>query len=387
MKTISIFGSTGAIGQMIIDIIFADLDKYQVKVLVAKSNIHLLAYQAKLVGAERVVISDVDLYQELKDLLVGTNIKVSAGDSGMVMATSLNVDYAMMAIVGVAALIPMTYLINSNVKVIALANKESIVCGGTLLLSLAKEKDVNIIPVDSEHNAIHQMFSNNDKKDLEKITLTASGGPLLSMDYNQMKNVTIQDTVKHPIWKMGKKISVDSATMINKSLEVIEAYYFFSVKAEKLDIIIHPESIVHGIVSYIDGTSVAVMSVPDMKIPIMYTLSWPDRSAVLCRKLNLALCNQLTFIKPDVYKFPGIKLGFEVLKTSNVHANSIILNAANEVAVDAFLNKKIGFLDIISVVYETLNLLDYGRINSLSNILDCDAVSRRVASNIVDKLC
>ncbi|AHX03648.1 1-deoxy-D-xylulose 5-phosphate reductoisomerase [Ehrlichia chaffeensis str. Heartland] len=370
---------------MIIDIIFADLDKYQVKVLVAKSNVQLLAFQAKLINAERVVIANVDLYQELKDLLVGTNIKVSAGDSGMVMATSLDVDYAMMAIVGMAALIPMTYLINSGIKVIALANKESIVCGGTLLLSLAKEKNVNIVPVDSEHNAIYQILSSS-KKNLEKITLTASGGPLLSMDYDQIKNVTVQDTVKHPIWKMGKKISVDSATMINKSLEIIEAYYFFSIKAEKLDIIIHPESIIHAIVSYVDGASIAFMSVPDMKIPIMYTLSWPDRSAILCKKLNLASCNQLTFIKPDVYKFPGIKLGFEVLKTSNVHANSIILNAANEVAVDAFLNKKIRFLDIVSVVCETLNLVNYGRINSLSSILDCDLVSRRVASSAIDKL-
>ncbi|CEI85332.1 1-deoxy-D-xylulose-5-phosphate reductoisomerase [Ehrlichia minasensis] len=387
MKTVSVFGSTGAVGQMIIDIIFSELDKYQVKVLVAKSNIQLLVFQAKLVNAERVVITDISLYQELKDLLIDTNIKVSAGNDGMIMATSLDVDYAMMAIVGMAALVPMTYLVNSNVKVIALANKESIVCGGALLLSLAREKSVKIIPVDSEHNAIYQILADKGHKDLEKITLTASGGPLLSMNYEQMRYVTVQDTVKHPIWKMGKKISVDSATMINKSLEIIEAYYLFSIKAEKLDVIIHNESVVHGIISYIDGTSIAFMSVPDMKIPIMHSLSWPNRSAALCKKLNLALYNQLTFMKPDIYKFPGIKLGFEVLKTSNVHANSIILNAANEIAVNAFLSKKIMFLDIVNIVYETLNLVNYGRINSLASILDCDAISRRVASSIIDKLC
>ena len=386
VKTVSIFGSTGAIGQMIIDIIFADLDKYRVKVLVAKSNVQLLAFQARLVNAERVVISNADLYHELKDLLFGTNIKVSAGDSGLAMAASLNVDYAMMAIVGIAALIPMTYLISAGVKVIALANKESVVCGGTLLLNLAKEKNVNIIPVDSEHNAIFQMLSNNGKRDLEKITLTASGGPLLSMDYERMKSVTIQDTIKHPVWKMGKKISVDSATMVNKSLEVIEAYYLFSVRAEKLDIIIHPESIIHSIVSYIDGSSIAFMSIPDMKISIMYTLFWPNRANVLCKKLNLALCNQLTFMKPDIYKFPGVKLGFEILRTSNIHANSIILNAANEVAVDAFLNKKIGFLDIINIICKTLDLVNYGRINSLSNILDCDVTARKIANSIIGNL-
>ncbi|QGR02543.1 1-deoxy-D-xylulose-5-phosphate reductoisomerase [Ehrlichia ruminantium] len=387
MKTVSIFGSTGAIGQMIIDVILANSDRYQVKALVAKSNAQLLAFQAKIVNAEMVVVADVELYGELKDLLFGTDVKISVGDVGIKMAASLNVDYVMMAIVGIAALVPMIYLISAGVKVIALANKESIVCGGALLFNLAREKNVNIVPVDSEHNAIFQILDGSDKKNIDKITITASGGALLHMDYKQMQNVTVQETIRHPVWRMGKKISVDSATMVNKSLEIIEAHHLFSVKSEKLDVIIHPESVVHGIVSYVDGASIAFMSVPDMKISIMYTLSWPNRMAVLCRKLNLVSYSQLTFMKPDINRFPGIKLGFEILRTSNVHANSIVFNAANEVAVDAFLNRKIGFLDIVNVIYSTLDMVDCWHINSLSDILESDAIARRIASDVIHTLC
>ncbi|CAI27939.1 1-deoxy-D-xylulose 5-phosphate reductoisomerase [Ehrlichia ruminantium str. Gardel] len=386
MKTVSIFGSTGAIGQMIIDVILASSDSYQVKALVAKSNVQLLAFQAKVVNAEMVVIADVGLYKELKDLLFGTNVKISVGDVGMQMAASLNVDYVMMAIVGIAALVPMVYLISAGVKVIALANKESVVCGGTLLFNLAREKNVNIIPVDSEHNAIFQILHSNDRENIDKITITGSGGALLYMDHDQMRNITVQETIKHPVWKMGKKISIDSATMVNKSLEIIEAYHLFSVKSEKLDVIIHPEAIVHGIVSYVDGACIAFMSVPDMKISIMYTLSWPNRMSMLYKKLNLASYHQLTFMKPDINKFPGIRLGFEILRTSNIHANSIIFNTANEVAVDAFLNRKIGFLDIVNVIYSTLDMVDCLHINSLSDILECDSIARRVASDIICKL-
>ena len=240
--------------------------------------------------------------------------------------------------------------------------------------------------MDSEHNAIFQILHSNDKENIDKITITASGGALLCMDHDKMKTVTVQETIKHPIWKMGKKISVDSATMVNKSLEIIEAYHLFSIKSEKLDIIIHPESVVHGIVSYVDGACIAFMSVPDMKISIMYTLSWPNRMSVLCKKLNLASYHQLTFMKPDISKFPAIKLGFEILRTPNIHANSIIFNTANEVAVEAFLNKKIGFLDIVNVIYTALDVVDYWHINSLSDILECDAMTRRVASDIIYKL-
>ncbi|KJV68921.1 1-deoxy-D-xylulose-5-phosphate reductoisomerase [Candidatus Neoehrlichia procyonis] len=381
MKKVSIFGSTGVIGQKAVQILFDNPNDFTVEVLTSRKNVQLLALQARLINAKKVVIVDTNLYKELKDLLSGTSIQIEAGEQGLEMASSLNVDCAIVAIVGIAALCSVMNLIKFGVNTIALANKESIVCGGQLLLNEAKRQNINILPIDSEHNAIFQILHN--KNYIDKVTLTASGGPFLFLNYDEMKNITPKDTLHHPTWKMGKKISVDSATMVNKSLEVIEAYYLFSLNPCKIDVIIHPEAIIHGMISYVDGSSVGLMSVPDMNIPILYTLYWPERK-FYSKKLNLASQGKLTFIKPNIQQFPALKLGFDVLKSSNYHANSIIINAANEIAVNAFLNFKIGFLDIVDVIYKTLDKISYGSVNSLSSIIECDLFSRRVVENIIN---
>ncbi|QXK91996.1 1-deoxy-D-xylulose-5-phosphate reductoisomerase [Neoehrlichia mikurensis] len=380
MKRVSIFGSTGVIGQKTVQILFDNPDDFTVEVLTSKKNIQLLALQARLINARRVVIADTNLYTELKELLSDTNIQVEAGEQGLKIASSLNVDCAVVAISGIAALYSVMNLIKFGVSTIALANKESIVCGGQLLLNEARKQKVNILPIDSEHNAIFQIF--HDKSYIDKITLTASGGPFLFLDYDKMKTVTPKDTLHHPTWKMGKKISVDSATMMNKSLEVIEAYHLFSLNPCKIDIIIHPEAVIHGMISYIDGSSVGLMSIPDMNIPILYTLYWPERK-FYSKKLDLISQGKLTFIKPNIHKFPALKLGFDVLRSSNYHANSIIVNAANEIAVNEFLNLRIGFLDIINIIYKALDKINYGSINSLASIIECDLFSRRIIKDII----
>ncbi|MGN7678681.1 MAG: 1-deoxy-D-xylulose-5-phosphate reductoisomerase [Anaplasma sp.] len=385
MKKVSIFGSTGCIGQKAVQILRDNSHDFEVAALVAGTNVHLLAFQAKLLNAKMAVISDDALYAELQELLSGTNIVAEAGREGVLAAASMDVDSAVMAIVGIAALEPVMRLIESGVGSIVLANKESVVCGGNLLIDAAHRKGVNIIPVDSEHNAIFQILSCNACVD--KVILTASGGPFLHWTREQMKNVTPSDALKHPVWRMGNKISVDSSTMVNKSLEVIEAHYLFSLEPNKIDVLVHPESVVHAFASYSSGVLIALMSMPDMSIPVLHALYWPGRAGEMYgRKLDLADYGQLTFTKPDFATFPALNLGFEVLNSSTCHAAGIVLNAANDVAVAAFLNSKIAFLDIADVIRSVMDKSVYGLVTSVHEVMEYDLEGRSRAEEIIDAL-
>ncbi|APR98022.1 1-deoxy-D-xylulose-5-phosphate reductoisomerase [Wolbachia endosymbiont of Folsomia candida] len=384
MKKVSVLGSTGSIGKKTVELLSKRKKEYQVEALSAHSNFALLASQAKLLGAKYVAISDERFYKDLKENLLGTNIKIEVGSEGLANIASLPVDLSVVAIVGIAGLEPVMQIIESGTRVIALANKESIVCGGELLLKKAKEKNVQIIPIDSEHNAIFQVLQ-NDSKCIEKVILTASGGPFLNYNLEQLRNVTVNEALAHPTWKMGKKISVDSATMMNKALEIIEAHNLFNISPNKIEAVIHPESIVHGMVVYNDGFNFAVLAETDMAIPISYALSWPERS-ISNYKLDLTKHKKLTFHEPDYALFPALSLSMEVLNSSAPHTNSIVLNAANEIAVNAFLKSQISFLGIVEVVRSTIESFDNHRcINSLSDVMNIDCESRAIAHSAILK--
>ncbi|NSM56335.1 1-deoxy-D-xylulose-5-phosphate reductoisomerase [Wolbachia endosymbiont of Atemnus politus] len=383
MKKVSVLGSTGSIGRKTVDLLLKRKGEYQVGALSAHSNFALLAYQAKLLDAKYVAISDERFYKDLKESLLGTDVKVEVGAEGLANVASLPVDLSVVAIVGIAGLEPVMHVIESGTKVIALANKESIVCGGKLLLKKAKEKNVQIIPIDSEHNAIFQVLQ-NDNKCVEKIILTASGGPFLHYSLEQLRNVTVNQALSHPTWNMGKKISVDSATMMNKALEIIEAHNLFNISPNRIEVVVHPESIIHGVVIYKDGFNFAVLAEADMAIPISYALSWPGRSA-LSYKLDLTKQKKLTFQEPDHKRFPALKLSMEVLNSSAPHINSIMLNAANEVAVNEFLKSRIGFLEIVEVVKSTVESFgSYTGISSLPDIINIDLESRAIANEMIE---
>ena len=388
MKRVSVFGSTGFIGQKAVQILHRNPADFKVEALVARDSVQLLASQAKLLDAKMAVIADERCYRALIDALSGTGIKVLAGRDAVIEAAGVrSVDCALMAITGIASLEPTMGLIDAGVSYIALASKESLVCGGSLLMKAAKSRGVNIVPVDSEHNAVFRLLSYGVSP--EKVTITSSGGPFLKWTKEQMKNATLDDALAHPVWKMGKKISVDSATMANKALEVIEASYLFSLSCDKIDVVVHPESVVHALVSHADGESIALMSPPDMSIPILHALYWPERKEIYENGLDLVTHGRLTFLTPDLDRFPLFKWGFDVLKHKNSHAAGIAFNAANEVAVEVFLLGGISFLEISKVIVKVMNTISHCEIRSLSDVIEYDLWVRKAAEKAIGslKLC
>ncbi|AXW84126.1 1-deoxy-D-xylulose-5-phosphate reductoisomerase [Anaplasma marginale] len=383
-KRVSVFGSTGCIGQKAVQILRDNPDDFEVVALVAKQDAHLLASQARLLSANMAVVAEDAAYETLRELLRGTCVEVGAGTAGVMDAASRDVDSAVMAITGIAALHPVIRLIKSGVKSIALANKESVVCGGELLINAAKQTGVNIVPVDSEHNAVFQILAHDGC--VARVTLTASGGPFLRWTREQMQAVTPSDALAHPVWKMGRKISVDSATMVNKALEVIEAHYLFSLDPDSIDVTVHPESVVHAVAAYPNGTSISLMSVPDMGIPTLHALYWPQSATVCGSTLDLASYGKLTFMEPDLERFPALGFGFEALRSSKPRAACIALNAANEVAVEAFLNFEIAFLDIPNIIMSAMDKLACCEVNSISEAGEYDLICRARTREICDTL-
>ena len=379
-KSVTILGSTGSIGCNTLDLISRDQESYVVKALTANSNVRKLAEQAITFNAELAVVADEHQYDELKNALSGTGIEVAAGETGLEEAASLSAEWVMSSIVGAAGLKPTLTAIRRGAT-IALANKECLVCAGDFMMDQVSEYGATILPVDSEHNAIFQIFDFDNPQSIDKITLTASGGPFWNTPIEQLSSITPEQAVKHPNWSMGAKISVDSATMMNKGLELIEAYYLFPIEKEQLDILIHPQSIIHSMVSYVDGSVLAQLGTPDMRTPISYTLGWPDRMSTPCKKLDLAEIGKLEFIKPDEEHFPSINITREVLQ--NGGSAPTILNASNEVAVCAFLEGKIGFLDIAKIVEETLGSMSFHNMESLSDVHDVDNEARRVSKELM----
>ena len=336
-KKITIFGSTGSIGVSTLDIIKDHPDKYEVVGLSINNNYEKLLEQVRSYNPKVVSIQNERSYIKFKELNKSNDLKILNGNDSYGEILDNDTDIVVAAITGSAGLLPVVAAIERGIT-IALANKESLVCSGSLITSLAKKSGSLILPVDSEHNAIYQVLDLKNKSKISKLILTASGGPFLNKDINQLNNITPEQAIKHPNWSMGKKISVDSATMMNKGLELIEAHYLFDMPEDKIEIIVHPESIIHSCVEYTDGSILSQMGNPDMRTPISFALAYPSRISTSVDKLRLSSIEKLTFFEPDFEKFPCLELAYSSLKTKK--SAPTILNASNEIAVDAFLNQK-----------------------------------------------
>ncbi|MEE9351250.1 MAG: 1-deoxy-D-xylulose-5-phosphate reductoisomerase [Thiotrichaceae bacterium] len=382
-KNITILGATGSIGVSTLDVISRHPDRYKVTALTANSNVNKLLEQCIQFIPDYAVMVDSDCAEKLQAQLKGTvaeNVTVLSGAESLERVASLTeVDYVMAAIVGAAGLLPSLAAANSGKRVL-LANKEALVMSGQLFMDAVRDHNAELLPIDSEHNAIFQcMPVSHDLAGVERILLTGSGGPFRTRDIATLKDVTPEEAVAHPNWDMGKKISVDSATMMNKGLEVIEACWLFNVVHEKIQVVVHPQSTIHSMVSYSDGSVLAQLGHPDMRTPIAYSLAWPERMQSGVGALDFFEVGRLDFEKPDFERFPCLRLAYEAHQQGGYA--SIALNAANEVAVDAFLNKKISFTDIPALIEEVLAKAPSGTPSILNDILIQDLASREYSES------
>ena len=377
-KSLYIYGSTGSIGQNALEVIRQNPNLYSVDALIAGNDYQTLISQAKEFQPKYIGLANEKFYEELKSEL--PNCHIIIGEEEINNLSKNKCDLFLSAIVGIKALIPTINAIKAGSN-IAIANKECLVSAGEIIMKEAKKHKIDIIPIDSEHNAIYQIFEYQNLDLIDKITLTASGGPFLNKTLDELKNVTIKEAINHPNWQMGQKISIDSATMMNKGLEMIEAFMLFQINKNQIDIVIHPESIIHGLVSYNDGATLAMMNPPDMKVPISYALKINQRLKIKHPKLDLTKISKLNFLKADFNRFPALKLAFDALKEGG---NKLpILNAANEVAVEKFLKEEIKFIDIINLVEKILNKIAYKQIDSLEEILYFDREARKLMLNLL----
>jgi 1-deoxy-D-xylulose-5-phosphate reductoisomerase len=378
-RRVTILGSTGSVGQNTVDLLLRDREGFAVEALTANRDAIRLAEQAKALRARFAAVADPAHYPALKEALAGTGIEAACGTASVVEAAQRPADWVMAAIVGAAGLEPTLAAIRRGV-IVGLANKEVLVCAGRLFMQEVDRYGATLLPVDSEHNAIWQCFDFARAETIEKIILTASGGPFRERSLSEMGEVTPAQAVAHPNWSMGAKISVDSATMMNKGLEVIEAHHLFHLSSDRIDIVVHPQSIVHSLVTYRDGSVLAQLGTPDMRTPIAYVLGWPGRVTAPTKRLDLAAVGRLTFEPPDERRFPALRLAREALAQGG--GSPTVLNAANETAVHAFLGGRIGFLDISATVERTLELMPGGDLESLEDVYNFDRTAREIAAKL-----
>jgi 1-deoxy-D-xylulose-5-phosphate reductoisomerase len=379
-RRVSILGSTGSVGQNTVDLLLRNPEGFEVEALTANRNPGRLAEQARALRARFVAIGDPIHYPALKDALAGTGIEAATGVEALAEAALRPAEWVMAGIVGAAGLAPTLAAIRRG-AIVALANKEVLVCAGTLVMDEVARCGATLLPVDSEHNAIWQCFDLDRADTIEQIILTASGGPFREREFEDMRRVTPKEAVAHPNWDMGAKISVDSATMMNKGLELIEATHLFQLPPEQIEIVVHPQSIVHGAVVYRDGSVLAQLGSPDMRTPIAYALAWPGRITTPTKRLDLAAIGRLTFEPPDERRFPALRIAREALIRGG--GCPTVLNAANETAVHAFLEGRIGFLDIVETVERTLDVIPEGELESLDDVYNFDRTAREVATRLL----
>ena len=373
-KRIAILGSTGSIGTNALRVIEALGGDYEVAALTAHSNVKLLAEQVRKFKPKIAVVTSSDKVDELEALLRGVDIEIHGGEKGLLAAASdKNVDIVIAAIVGAAGLEAILSAAKAG-KTIAIANKEPLVIAGELLTGTCRQNNAKILPVDSEHSAVFQAMQSGGAKEVNRIILTASGGPLRGFSAEQIQNVTIEQALAHPTWNMGKKVTIDSATMMNKALEVIEARWLFDVPVEKIEVLVHPESIVHSMVEFVDGSIIAQMSAPDMCLPIQYALTFPKRVKGITRHLKLEQIGRLTFEKPDMEVFKALKIGYQVARTGGTAA--AVFNAANEAAVKEFLEGKIKFVKIVELIEYCLDRHKVKSNATLEDLLSADSWAR-----------
>jgi 1-deoxy-D-xylulose-5-phosphate reductoisomerase len=380
VRTVTILGSTGSVGCNTVDLIEREPERFAVEALVANRNVEKLAAQARQLRPRLAVVADPKAYGALKDALSGTNVEAAAGAEAVVEAAARPADWVMAAIVGAAGLQPTLAAIRRGATV-GLANKETLVCAGSLVMAEVERAGAVLVPVDSEHSAIFQVFDFEQKDKIEKIILTASGGPFRTATREAMATVTPEQAVAHPNWDMGAKISVDSATMMNKGLELIEAYHLFGLPEQQIDILVHPQSVVHSMVAYVDGSVLAQLGTPDMRTPIAFALGWPSRMTTPGKRLDLGAIASLTFEHPDPTRFPALRLARAALRDGG--GAPTVVNAANEVAVQAFLDRQVGFLDIARIVEEVAEAMHGVAVGDLDDVIGVDHQARRVAGERV----
>ncbi|MFQ5346382.1 MAG: 1-deoxy-D-xylulose-5-phosphate reductoisomerase [Rhodothalassiaceae bacterium] len=383
VRSVTILGSTGSVGRSTIDLIERHPGRFRVAALTANENVALLAEQARRLRPRLAVIAKEAHLERLRAELAGTGIETAAGRSGLLDAATLDSDWVMAAIVGAAGLAPTLAAVQRG-AVVGLANKECLVCAGGIVMEAVRAHGATLLPVDSEHNAIFQVFDFERPETVESIILTASGGPFRTRERHSLVDITPEEAVRHPNWSMGAKISVDSATMMNKGLELIEAFHLFPLEADRIRILVHPESVVHSLVEYRDGSVLAQLGSPDMRTPIAYALAWPERIDAPVKRLDLAAIGRLHFEEPDAERFPAIAMARAALVEGG--SAPTILNAANEVAVAAFLARRIGFLDITRVVADMLAAIPARPLADLEEVIAIDRETRERADEMVRAL-
>jgi 1-deoxy-D-xylulose-5-phosphate reductoisomerase len=387
VRTVSVLGATGSIGDSTMDLLRGARDRYQVEALTANTNVEALAKLAKEFGARFAAVADPSRLSDLRAALAGSGIASGAGESAIVEAAGRPADWVMAAVSGAAGLKPALAAVDRGAT-IALANKECLVCAGDFFMQRATSAGACILPADSEHNALFQALGSGNREELTRVIITASGGPFRTWAPAEIEQATLAQALKHPNWSMGQKITIDSASMMNKGLEVIEASYLFALAPEEIDVLVHPQSIVHGMVEFSDRSVVAQLGAPDMRTPIAHCLGWPERIAGPAAKLDLAKIGQLTFEAPDYQRFPGLRLAYDALRTGN--GATTVYNAANEVAVAAFIGNKIRFGAIARLVESTLeqwtragNLAPLG---SADDAISVDHNARKMAATLLPQI-
>ena len=380
-RTVSILGATGSVGTSTLDLIERAPDQFEVIALTAARNVAALADAARRTGAKLAVIDDAALLPELQQRLANSDCRAASGRDALNEAAAGEAEWVMAAIVGCAGLEPVMAAVEAG-RTLALANKEALVTAGALMTDAARHSGATILPVDSEHNAIFQCLAGSRVEDIARIVLTASGGPFRTTSLADMETMTPAQAVAHPNWSMGAKISVDSATMMNKGLELIEAHHLFGLSSDRIDILVHPQSVIHSMVEYVDGSTIAQLGSPDMRIPIAHTLAHPARMATPAAPLDLARIGKLEFEPPDPKRFPALRLARAALEASGGEA--IVMNAANELAVAAFLAGRIAFLDIVRLVEQVIVRTAAPAPRSIADVLDIDRAARESASSMIE---
>jgi 1-deoxy-D-xylulose-5-phosphate reductoisomerase len=384
LKSVAILGSTGSIGTNTLDVISHLCDSFRVASLAAGRNWRLLAEQARTFQPKLVALHDVEFLPAVRHELSGTGIEVVGGDEGVsAAATVAEADIAVVAVVGAAGL-PASYAALCAGKTLALANKETLVMAGELLMCFARDRSVTVLPIDSEHSAIFQCLRSGIHSEIDQLLLTASGGPFRRFSRSELRRVTPEMALRHPTWNMGAKVTVDSATLTNKALEVIEARWLFDVPADRIKVVVHPQSIVHSLIEFRDGSCIAQLGVPDMRVPIQYALTHPRRLPGRAATLHLADVKSLTFEPPDTDRFPGLLLGWRAAREGGTAG--AVLNAANEVAVGLFLNRRIGFADITTIATRVMDAHTVTHPGCIEDVLDADAWARARANEVASSL-
>lgn len=384
-KSLTVLGATGSIGDSVTDVVLANPDAFTIDTLVANGNIAKLAERARTLKAKAAIVADESCYDALKDALAGTGIRTAAGRTAVLEAAAGDVDMVVCAMVGAVGIEPAMAALEAS-NTVALANKEALVCAGPVMTALAARRGVRLLPLDSEHSALFQVFEERNADEIEAITLTASGGPFRTWDKQAIQNARLEDALNHPNWSMGQKVTIDSATLANKGLEVIEAHHLFAFPPAKIKVLVHPQSIIHGMVHYTDGSVLAQLGAPDMRSPIAATLAWPDRYPVPpVPRLDLAELASLTFEAPDTDRFPMLQHAFDALEAGG--AMPAIFNAANEVAVKSFVAGRVAFHEIATIVGLTMERVaaqgGVGPFDTLDDVLGADALGQRIANAVV----